>query len=174
VSASASVPVPEVGMSGATVSPAPATAIVASVLGEVLVLDNLYPELDVVIGTWTDKDAGTEDLFDSLDERPDPDDDDYIMNETPEGEVYRADMDEGVDPGRDDHHYVEYRISKDNALTQIDLTVTLKEGVTVIATWVHIDIGLAPVTIKQTLTTLQASNITNYSDLYLEFDAVEI
>jgi len=162
------------GLSSMSLSPDPAIAIVASVLGEYLVLDNLYPNLDLAVGAWTDEDGNVTGLFDSIDERPIPSDVDYIMNETPENEVYRADFTEGADPGRDDHHIVEYRIRKDSVLTRIDITVTLKQGDTTIASWTHQDIGTDYVTISQTLTTGQAALITDYSQLRLEFNATEV
>jgi len=161
-------------LSGLSVTTGAAVAIVGSVLGEYLVLDNLYPNLDLAVGAWTDEGGSTEDLFDSLDERPVPSDLDYIMNETPEGEIYRADFTEGADPGRDDHHIVEYRIKKDHPVTRIDITVTLKDGDTTIASWTHQDISTEYVTITQYLTTGQAALITDYSNLRLEFDATEV
>ena len=51
-----------------------------------------------------------------------------------------------------------------------DLTVRLCEGITTIATWTHSNIGTSFTTAIQTLTTPQFAAITDFSNLFVEFD----
>ena len=82
-----------------------------------------------------------------------------------------------TDPGDHNGHIVRYRTRKDpSAGAQVDLVVELREGYvsegtpgTLIATDTETDIPSAFTTFSFTLTTGEAANITDYSDLFLRF-----
>lgn len=69
-------------------------------------------------------------------------------------------------------HYVQYRFQKENgAGTNYNLRVGLYNGATLIASGVHTGIANGWITTGFTLTTGQASNITDYTNLRLRFTA---
>jgi hypothetical protein len=53
----------------------------------------------------------------------------------------------------------------------MNLTIRLLQGATLIAEWTHNDIPFHWTEVEQTLTTMQADAITDYSDLRLKFIA---
>ncbi len=77
------------------------------------------------------------------------------------------------DPLVSQGHTISYRYKK-NAPggDQIDLTVRLVQGTTVIASWTHTNID-ALTQVTQILTGAQADSITDYTDLRLRFEAVK-
>jgi hypothetical protein len=129
---------------------------------------SLAPVGDVADGTWTTHLSGS-DLWTAIDEL-DVDDADYIrsasapVNDTCEVsfETPLVDVGEIV--------VVDYRYAK-SGTSQIDLTVKLKQGLTVIAEWTHTNVAESFVTASQELSEVQTSNITAYDDLSLEFVA---
>ena len=70
---------------------------------------------------------------------------------------------------------VRYRFRKTNTGDKM-LIVTLKQGGTQIAQWSHTGAGITTSfqTVTQTLTALQAFNITDYSNLFIEFTDFEL
>ncbi|MEM4378198.1 MAG: hypothetical protein QXX85_04340 [Candidatus Nitrosotenuis sp.] len=74
------------------------------------------------------------------------------------------------DPRTSSNHIVRYTYKKDQAGgNQIDLTVSLLQGGTTIASWSHNNIDQNFVLATQTLTTTQANSITDYTNLRLQF-----
>jgi hypothetical protein len=64
-----------------------------------------------------------------------------------------------------------YRVSQDNTTQTLNLTTTLKQGTNIIALWSN-DINSAGfTTFTQTLTTAQYAAISDWTNLFLEFDA---
>lgn len=132
------------------------------------------PASDSSVGQWTDENDGTVNIFNSINEVS-ADDNDYIKSELdPVASVYRLKLGTAVDPGVHTNHMVRYRYKKSSSNGTMNLVVRLKNGVTTIATWTHNDIGSAWLTTTQTLTEVQAGNITNYADLYIEFEATKV
>ena len=77
------------------------------------------------------------------------------------------------DPAVGYGHAVSYRFRKDVlGGSTVQLTVSLVQGTTVIATWVHADVE-AVVTVRQELSPAEANSISDYGDLRLRFEAVE-
>ena len=76
------------------------------------------------------------------------------------------------DPVLSTGHILRYRYQKDSAAgAQIDLVVDLVQGVTIIATFTHLDIQPGFITQAQVLTAPQADAITDYTDLRIRFTA---
>lgn len=74
------------------------------------------------------------------------------------------------DPHTSSNHIVRYAYKKDQSGgNQIDLTVSLLQGGTTIASWSHSNIPENFVLATQTLSTTQANSITDYTDLRLQF-----
>jgi hypothetical protein len=74
------------------------------------------------------------------------------------------------DPHTASNHIVRYAYRKDQSGgNQIDLTVSLLQGGTTIASWSHSNISQNFVLATQTLSTAQANSITDYTDLRLQF-----
>ncbi len=71
-------------------------------------------------------------------------------------------------PGVDNLHRIRYRIASKELPSQLELTVTLLQGATEIASWIQTRIG-PPKTFEYELTELQASAITDYTNLRLRF-----
>ena len=70
-------------------------------------------------------------------------------------------------------HAVSYRFRKDVlGGSTVQLTVSLVQGTTVIASWVHSDVE-AVSTVRQELSPAEANSISDYGDLRLRFEAVE-
>jgi hypothetical protein len=132
----------------------------------------VYPVSDVTDGTWTDQ-AGGASLYAAIDETS-ADDADYIkstMLTSGASDTCEVLLGSMTAPDVDTNHTVRYRYRAQGAAT-IDLTVSLRQGAsTEIAAWTHNGVGSSFVDAAQSLTELQASNITDYSDLRLRFVA---
>ncbi len=133
------------------------------------------PDADISKGTWDDPNPGNNNnlLWDDVDEAT-RSDADYIRSANLGGATTTSTMQlrlsDVVDPQRSDNHFVKYTYRKSAAGgNTIDLSITLLQGTTVIATWSHSNIGNTFTLATQTLTPTQADSITNYNDLRLEF-----
>lgn len=132
-------------------------------------LQYALPDGDVSDGTWT-TDTGGSNLAAAIDDLV-PDDSDYIKSAvmtvgTDTCEVSLSDVGDSGKFG----HGVRYRYSKAASGGQVlDLRVRLLQGVTQIASWTHTDIGPNWTQVSQQLTTPQTDDITDYTDLRLEF-----
>jgi len=137
-----------------------------------VVLEILRPDADDSISDWTDQAGGTTNIYTSIDEVT-ASDADYIKSPIPSGTTARfrlSDPTTGMTLA--DPVVVSYRFKK---LTSPDqkLTVSLKQGTTLIASWVHTgsDLTTAFQTVTQTLTAPQLASITDFNSLYIEFQA---
>lgn len=141
--------------------------------GSDIVVQLLRPDTDTSISDWTDQADGTTTIFNSIDETSFSDTD-YIKSPTPpNASVARFRMSNPT-AGRtlDTPVVVAYRFKKTNSDDQ-QLDVSLKQGTTLIASWTHTGGGLTETfqTVEQTLTAPQFASITDFNDLYIEFQA---
>ncbi len=131
----------------------------------------IRPSADSVDGSWTNESGGT-DLYGSIDEAS-ATDGDFIQS--PSNPVNAACKIKIGAPSIGSSiptqpMVVAYRYSKSAVGAALDLTVRLLQGSTVIASWTETDIGLSWVTRERTLTAPQFASITDFSDLYIEFE----
>ena len=104
-------------------------------------------------------------LFATLDEEDTPDDSDFIYTNTPS--YCSMLVTQMIDPGVDTGHVVRYRARGDGVSA---LRVGLWCNSTQIATWTTSAAPIAMTTYVQSLTTGEAANITDYTDLRLSFE----
>jgi len=134
----------------------------------------IHPSSDESIGSWTDENELTVDIFNSINESV-ADDNDYIQSEdNPVSSVYRLKLESAIDPGVNTDHRIRYRYKKDSSSGNVDMVVRLKCGLTIIASWTHNNVSTSWVTSTQLLSDAEADSITDYGDLYLEFQADEV
>jgi len=141
--------------------------------GAAFVVQLLRPDADDSISDWTDQTGSTTTIFNSIDEVS-ASDADYIRSPTPpNASVARfrlSDPTAGktlVDPVK-----VRYRFKKTSSDDQ-QLIVSLKQGTTLIASWTHTGGGLTETfqTAEQTLSSGELASITDFNNLYIEFQA---
>lgn len=136
------------------------------------------PDLDITNNNnWDDPAPGGNDnniLYDEIDETVQNDADyvtsgpiDLILDTSETLVVGLSDIE---DPHTPSNHKVRYTYRKDQSGgNQIDLTVSLLQGGTTIASWTHNNIDQNFVLVTQTLTIAQANSITDYTNLRLQF-----
>lgn len=134
------------------------------------------PESDVAPGGWTTHLGSPADLWDEVNERGPPDDSDYIKSsdlETGQSDPVEIGLSDQPLPPVLTHHTIRYRYRKSvvSGSLQMNLTVELYCGATLIASWDHTNVGTSWVTAEQTLSTVEAGNITDYSDLRIKMTA---
>lgn len=135
------------------------------------------PSSDVTDAGWVNESGNNTNLYDSINETS-PSDSDYIVSSV--GGVGSDECEVGLssvsDPSTGNNHHVSYRYAKINVdgIPIIDLTVTLVEGTTIIATWFHHNIGTTLVTAVQNLTTGEANSISDYTNLRLRFNRTAV
>ena len=136
-----------------------------------MALQYIRPDADDTDGGWTTEAGGTS-LFGSVDEPTSANDSDYIQS-TP-------------DP---DHDIVKLRLSnpemlamrpstvryryrkKGDAGVPLNMTVSLIQGAsTTIASWTHTDISASFTTAEQSLTVAEFALISDFNDLFIQFD----
>ena len=129
---------------------------------------------DVTDGGWTNEFGSNVNLYASIDEVV-PNDSDYIQSsqlESGQSDTCEVAITPIGDPTVSYGHKVVYRYRKQgNALATMNLTVSLVDGTTVIATNVHNSVGTTHVDGEFSLSPAQADSITNYSDLRFRFTA---
>jgi len=132
----------------------------------------LRPDADSSIGNWTDNAGGVTDIYQAIDEVT-ASDVDYIRSaQRPASDIYKVSFSDLNPPRHTGFDVtVNYRIYKDGEET-VDLTTRLVEGTTTRATWSHTDLSITPLDVTQTLSGAQASSITDWNDLFLEFEAI--
>jgi len=141
-------------------------------------LSELYlrPDLDDTVGSWATHTGATTNLYQQIDEVV-ASDADYVRSDTnPTDSAVKFRLSNSVPkPVAASAQWVEYRFRKEDLVVgtrQCDLTVRLIEGAsTVRATWTHTNIATGWTDASQALTGPQKSSITDYDDLYLEFEA---
>ena len=129
------------------------------------------PDSDVTAGMWVPI-GGPVSLFDTMNEVVASDTDFAESDSNPTFDLMEVGLSNLDDPALSTGHILRYRYQKDSAAgAQIDLVVDLVQGVTVIATFTHLDIQLGFITQAQTLTGPQTDAITDYTDLRIRFTA---
>lgn len=129
------------------------------------------PSSDQSIGNWEDEGGATTDLYQSIDEET-ASDSDYIQSEiNPSTSSCQVTLQNLTDPESSSGHIVRYRYRKDNDNSTIDITVRLKQGGTTIASQTHNGVSTTWTDGSFTLTGGEADNITDYTDLRIEFEA---
>lgn len=154
------------------VSPGLLTLAITLLAPIVSITEISRPTSDVSIGGWTTDTGATTNLFDAINETS-PSDSDYIRSGTsPSADVVELALGSLNDPGVNTNFRVRYRYGKSEAAgEQIDLTVALVQGTTVIASWAHTNVSDTLATVTQTLTEGEAAGVTNFADLRLRFTA---
>ncbi len=124
------------------------------------------PQSDVSAGAWLPSTGS--DLFAMIDEaEAEADATDYIYTDTPS--TCEIALNAVQDPLSSAGQKVRYQVWSD---TGSGLTVTLKQGAAVIATWTHASLPVTPTVFSQTLNALEAGSITDFGDLRLTFEAL--
>jgi len=138
---------------------------------DLIVKQTARPDGDISIGSWTDDGGGTTNIYQAIDEVT-PNDSDFIRSElNPSNSKCEIRLSDVTDPVSAVRHGVPHRYGKDSANQTIDMTIRLKQGVTVIASKTHSNIPTGWTQDKFELTTTEINNITDYDDLRLEFEA---
>ena len=126
----------------------------------------LNPMSDIDAGTWI-----VAPLYPKIDETY-PDDTDFISSaDNPVNSTCEVKLETGLDPQVSTGHVVYYRYSKSDPDYTMNLTVRLFQGASMIAEWNHTNIPFEWAEVEQTLTSVEANSITDYSDLRLKFIA---
>jgi hypothetical protein len=122
-----------------------------------------YPTADTTAGPWAASSGS--DLFAMIDEETASDTDYIYANATGTGKFKILPV---TDPGASTGHVVNYRIWSPVAG---NAKVRLVQGSTTVAEWTHTGLPTTATLYSQSLTGEQADAITDYDDLYLEFEA---
>ena len=131
-------------------------------------LSYLRPASDAVDGGWTDQVGGTS-LFAAIDEVTASDADYCTTADGATADIFRVNLSGGnVDTAQ--AVTVRYRYGK-SGTQATNITVRLKEGVTVIATWAHTGVADGYTDAAQVLTAPQKAAVSSWSALSLEFEA---
>lgn len=155
------------GTSAATMTASGTLSVTANVVRIAL------PSNDVSDGTWTNELSSAVNLYASIDEFGASNDADFIQSAglaVGNSDTVELALAPLADPTSSVDHLISYRYRKQGGIT-INLTVSLVQGTTVIATWTHTNVDVLYVDAVQTLTGVQADAITNYADLRLRFVA---
>ncbi len=129
------------------------------------------PTGDINLGGWKTNTNTKTNLFDTVDEIT-QDDVDFVttrIDTTPS--VIQQKFPPMTDPKSSSNHKISYRISAKNAPTH-SVRVSLMEGLTERAFWVHTNLTSSFQTFTQTLTAAQADSIVNYSDLRIKISGI--
>lgn len=128
---------------------------------------------DSIDGQWTNEAGNNTNLYDSINEAS-YSDTDFIVSSSvlEEHETCRFKLASALDPGCEGGHIISLRFKKKAFTPYItNLIVRLLQGNTTIASTTYMDIGLTVTENSFTLTPAEASAITDYTDLYVEFEA---
>lgn len=127
------------------------------------------PTSDFSVGAWTTQLGGTTNLFAVVDETT-PDDTDYIRSElAPSSSPVTLGIGTLSTPGTGPQ-YLRYRYGKDSTSAQVDLTVELLEGASVVQTWIHTNVPAGFALATQQIT----NSISDYSTLRVRFTGNQV
>ncbi|MEE9302600.1 MAG: hypothetical protein V3U84_02335 [Thiotrichaceae bacterium] len=129
---------------------------------------------DVSLGNWTDEAAGTTDIYTSIDEAT-ADDSDYVQSAVnPVNDDYEFHIGDPTDPAVGTGHYIHYR-ARNFGYTTNSIRVRLLQGATEIFTVTH-SLGVSQDLnwqyFRRELSTTEANNITDYTNLRFELRGV--
>jgi hypothetical protein len=129
----------------------------------------VHPMSDISTGSWS-----VAPLYDKIDEII-PSDIDYICSSIdPSNDACEVLLESGIDPLTGIDHVLSYRYCRSGIIGQLDLTVQVVEGTTIIATWTHTNVDIGWLDAEQELSEAQANSITNYSNLRIRFTANKV
>lgn len=132
-----------------------------------VVFQLLRPNTDTSAGSWT---VGP--LYDKIDETVADDADFMTSPANPQTAACKIKLANASDPGKSNSHVVRYRFQKNSSGGQVlSLTVRLLQGNTTIASTTHTNVANGFTLGTFTLSGAEADSITNYADLYLQFEA---
>jgi hypothetical protein len=131
----------------------------------------MRPDADSSNSGWTDQAGGSSNLYLTVDEIGASDADYVRSSVNPTSDVIRFRM---SDPssGLQGPFNVRYRygvVGDSGSVPKI--TARLKQGTTLIKEWVHTDASATFQTVKQTLSSGELASITDFNDLFMEFEA---
>ena len=130
------------------------------------------PDVDEVLGTWTDDGSGTTDIFQAIDEIVRSDTDFIITANNPATEIYRANLSNVGDPLTDSGYIARYAYGKDAGARTMEIRVAVLQGAsTVIHEETHAAVGAGFTPGTFTLTSIEADNITDHNDLRVRITA---
>lgn len=163
-----------VGSGTAAVSAVTGTGILlaasAVLIGIDINTEYLYPDADAAIGGWTDQAGGTTNLYQTVDEAT-ANDTDYVQSSfNPTNDIIRFRMSDPTTTVGIPFD-VSYRYGITGVGPSCTITARLKQGNTVIKSWPHTDAALALKTVSQSLSAGELASITNFNDLFVEFEA---
>jgi hypothetical protein len=131
----------------------------------------LSPDADSIDGGWTNEADGTI-LSPSIDEMISDDSDFIKSSQNPAADICKISLsDPTVTPAAP--FAIMYRYKKVGT-DQIDLTVRLLQGTTQIAAWSHPNIGTGFLNAEQLLTNPEFATITDFNNLFVEFNANKV
>jgi hypothetical protein len=137
-----------------------------------IVVQVLSPNSDTSISDWTNQTGSGTNIYLSIDEQP-YSDADYIQSPAPpNSSVARFSLsDPTAGTALGDPVTISYRFAAGAA--GYTLTVSLKQGTTLITSWVHSGAGITSSfqTATQTLTSTDLAAITDFTNLFIEFQA---
>jgi hypothetical protein len=137
----------------------------------------LRPSSDISDGSWTDQ-AGGASLYAAIDELA-PDDTDYARSSVSPAvaDTFEVLLAAGTNPGTSDDgaaHRIRCRCSKNlGGGDNLDATVSLVQGTTVIATRTYSNVSDLVYERELVLSDAEANAITDYTDLRLRFSVVK-
>jgi hypothetical protein len=130
--------------------------------------ETIRPSADDTDGNWTNEAAGTT-LYTSIDESV-ASDVDYIQSgDDPANDLCKIKLASPVGTPLEPF-LVRHRYKKDG-VGEMNLTVALLEGATTIASWSYLDIADTYVDGEETLSAGEFATITDFTNLYLTFNA---
>ena len=142
-------------------------------LGEVPVFYRITPDADDTDGLWTNELSATT-LYTSIDETANADAD-YIQSASmPSSDLCKVALSDPTGTGTvtpAEPMSVHYRFKKSASGGTFTLRVRLLEGTTPIATWTESSVSDSYTYVEHTLTAAEFASITDFTNLYLDFQA---
>jgi hypothetical protein len=129
------------------------------------------PNQTITAGNFTDQDGGTSELHRAIDEVT-ANDLDYIQSEKPPtDDTCEFQFSNLTDPFSDADHVLRCRLGKNTTGgTTVNITMKLFQGTTEIASYTYADVDVLSLK-EETLSSLEADAITDYTDLRVRFTA---
>lgn len=146
----------------------------ATLAGEGYRVRYLRPDADLAAGGWTKQDGSAVNIYQAIDEDT-PDDADFARSgDTPSADILEVRLsDLSGTRVADTPVTMSVRYAKGVTGT-INLLVRLKEGPTTRVTWTYNSISDTLFTAEEALTEPQATSITDWNNLSLEFEATSV
>lgn len=134
----------------------------------------LFATADDTDGNWVKDDDSNTDLYSAIDESPPGSDTDYIQSGTfPVNDITKIKLNTSPDFELNEPVRISYRYQGTHAAhEEMELKVRLVENTTTRKEWIHSDIASSWTSVQHVeLSGAEYASITNWADLYLEFEA---